>query len=127
MESVKEQRKEQRLHYDWPIRFAKDFDEPLCMGEMVDVSSYYAAFTCKADTNCPYTGQEIRALFNVPRFGRSSNYDMASYNRLGRIYRVDEVNEHIKKVVIQFAKPLYFKPGEQGVSESEAKHRLLGH
>jgi len=127
MKCTKEQRKEQRLQYDWPIRYARDFGEALCMGQMVDVSSNYAAFTCRADENCPYPGQQVRAMFSVPRFGRSSNYDMASYNRQGQIYRIDKVNEFIKKVVIQFAKPLYFKPGEQGVSESEAHQRLLGH
>ncbi len=52
MESGMERRREARLQYSWPVWFAEDFDDILTQGQMVDVSSGGAAFTCYAD-KCP--------------------------------------------------------------------------
>ncbi len=51
---------------------------------------------------------------------------MASFTRIGRVCRVEEVDRFVRRVAIQFAEPLPFKPGEQaGVkSESELEEKL---
>ena len=124
MEQTTERRKEQRLRYHWPIWFAEDFNEALSQGQMVDVSSAGAAFTCHADENCPYPGQQLTARFSIPRFGPGDCFDMASFTRPGRICRVDEVNKFLRRIAVQFSKPLPFKPGEQASSESDEQQRL---
>ena len=119
-----ERRREQRLCYHWPVWFAEDFNETLSQGQMVDVSSGGAAFTCHADENCPYPDQQITARFSVPRFGSEASFDMANFTRTGRIYRVDDVNSFLRRVAVQFAEPLPFKPGEQAGSESDVEQGL---
>lgn len=108
-----EQRSEQRLRYHWPIWFAEHFDEELSQGQMLDLSSTGAAFTCYDDGSCPYPGQQITARFSVPRYGPNDSFDMANFVRLGHICRVDGVNRFLRRIAIRFAKPLPFKPGEQ--------------
>ena len=119
-----ERRREQRLRYQWPIWFAENFDETLCQGQMVDISSNAAAFTCHADEDCPYLGQHITTRFSIPRFGPGEAFDMASFTRSGNVCRVENVNNFIRRIAIQFAEPLPFRPGEQTDSESEAQQRL---
>jgi len=91
---------------------------------MVDVSSAGAAFTCHADEGCPYPGQHLTARFSVPCFGLDESFDMANFIRSGRICRVDNVNDFLCRVAIQFAEPLPFKPGEQAGSDSDTQQRL---
>ncbi len=124
MDEHNERRSEQRLRYHWPVWFAEDFNEALSQGQMVDGSSGGAAFTCHADESCPYPGQEITARFSVPCFGPEGSFDMASFTRSGSICRVDNVNRFLRRVAVQFAKSLPFKPGEQADSESDAQQRL---
>lgn len=124
MDEKNERRREQRLRYYWPIWFAEDFNEALSQGQMADVSSEGAAFTCHADENCPHPGQEVTARFSVPRFGAGDCFDMVSFIRSGRICRVDNVNSFMSRVAVRFAEPLPFKPGEQADSESDAQQRL---
>jgi hypothetical protein len=124
MENFVERRREQRLRYHWPVWFAEDFKETLTQGQMVDISSGGAAFTCHADENCPYTGQQITARFSVPRFGSEDSFDMTSFVRVGHICRVENVNSFIRRVAVQFAEPLSFKPGEQAESETDTEQRL---
>jgi hypothetical protein len=119
-----ERRREQRLRYQWPVWFAEDFGEALAQGQMVDISSGAAAFTCYADESCPYLEQHITARFSVPHLGPNDSFDMESFVRSGHICRVDEVNRFLRRVAIQFAEPLPFKPGEQAGSESDAQERL---
>ena len=120
MGAATERRTEQRLRYYWPIWFAENLDEELSQGQMVDISSSAAAFTCHADNSCPYVGQPITARFSVPRYGPDDCFDMANFDRSGRILRIDEVNNFLRRVVVQFAEPLPFKPGEQADSEIES-------
>ncbi len=61
MNMTDERRREQRLRYHWPVWFAEDFNKMLSQGQMVDVSSGGAAFTCHADGSCPHPGQEMTA------------------------------------------------------------------
>lgn len=124
MDTASERRREQRLRYHWPIWFAEDFDDTLSQGQMVDVSSEGAAFTCHADENCPCTGQKVTARFSVPRFGPEEAFDMAGFTRSGRICRVDEPNRFIRRVAVQFSEALPFKPGEQADGESDIQQRL---
>lgn len=124
MDNFVERRRENRLRYHWPVWFAEDFKETLTQGQMVDISSGGAAFTCHVDESCPYPGQELTARFSVPRFGSDDSFDMTSFVRMGRICRVDNVNSFVRRVAMQFAEPLTFKPGEQADSESDAEQRL---
>jgi len=109
---LNERRKEARLRYHWPIWFAENFNNVLSQGQVVDLSSRAAAFTCYND-QCPCIGQEITARFSVPRYEQQDSFDLENCIRSGNIYRVDDVNPFLRKVVIQFAEPLPFKPGEQ--------------
>jgi hypothetical protein len=112
-----ERRKEQRLRYHWPIWFAENFNDALSQGQMVDISSAAAAFTCHADENWPYIGQRITTRFSVPRFWEGEAFDMASFTRSARICRVDDANGFLRRIAIQFAEPLPFRPGEQVIDE----------
>ena len=118
-----ERRREQRLRYHWPIWFAEDFDDALSQGQMVDICSGGAAFTCYADERCPYPGQQITARFSVPRFGPDDSFDMADFTCSGHISRIDEVSSFIRRVVLQFAEPLPFRPGDKADGESESDAR----
>lgn len=124
MQENTERRTERRLHYHWPVWFAEDFDEILSQGQMVDVSSRGAAFTCYADNSCPYPGQHLTARFSVPKFESDNSFGMASFTRGGHICRVDRVSDYIRRIAIQFAEPLPFKPGEQTETELDTRQRL---
>jgi hypothetical protein len=124
MGGKRERRREQRLRYHWPIWFAEGFDETLSQGQMVDISSVGASFTCRADVNCPYPGQRVTSRFSVPRFGSDKSFDLASFTRTGSVCRVDEVSEFLRRVAVQFAEPLPFRPGEQVADEADTQQRL---
>ncbi|MCI0499854.1 MAG: hypothetical protein L0Y36_09275 [Planctomycetales bacterium] len=109
MDTLRERRRESRLRYSWPIWFAENFDGVLTQGQMVDVSSNGAAFTCYAD-RCPTFGEHITARFSVPKFEDADSFDMANFIRDGRICRVDELGPYVRRVAIQFSEPLPFKP-----------------
>ncbi len=127
MRTNNERRNEQRLHYYWPIWFAEDFNGMLSQGQMHDISSRGAAFTCYIDDGYPYAGQQITARFSVPRFGPDDSFDMANFTRSAHVCRIDEMNNFARRVAIQFAEPLPFKPGEQAYCEIEpvAKKELI--
>ena len=125
MYNPKERRTESRLRYHWPVWFAADFNQELSQGQMVDVSSGGAAFTFQSDGNCPDPGQELTARFSVPRFGRGESFEMANFTRQGTVRRVEKVNDYTRRVAIQFAAPLPFKPGEQQEKKTVTQSRLL--
>jgi hypothetical protein len=112
-----ERRREQRLRYHWPVWFAEDFNEALSQGQMIDVTSTAAAFTCQKDAHYPYVGQHLTARFSVPRFQPGEAFDMTNFTRSGHIYRVDDVSSFSRRIVMQFALPLPFKPGEQAEAQ----------
>lgn len=118
MDSLMERRREARLRYSWPIWFAEDFDEILTQGQMVDVSSGGAAFTCYAD-RCPTNGEHITARFSVPRFGQSEedSFDLSSFIRDGKICRIDELGPYVRRVAVQFSEPLPFEPAAEKSNE----------
>jgi hypothetical protein len=113
MTTTSERRTERRLNYHWPIWFAEDFRGELSQGQMVDLSSRAAAFTCYADERCPHAGQHVTARFSVPRYGPDESFDLTDFVRWGYVCRVDGVNNALRRVVLQFAEPLPFRPGEQ--------------
>ena len=125
MDKPNERRTEQRLRYFWPIWFAEDTNETLAQGQMVDVSSRGAAFTCYADDGCPYLGQHITARFSVPRYGLDDSFDMANFTRSAHVCRIDNVNSFLRRIAVQFAEPLPFKPGEQNTAESNIQTQSL--
>jgi hypothetical protein len=124
MDENSERRKERRLRYHWPIWFAEDFNDTLSQGQMVDISSRSAAFTCHADERCPYAGQHLTARFSVPRLLPGQAFDMTSFTRSGQVRRIDEVNRFLRRVAVQFVHPLPFKPGEQADNEFEIQQKL---
>jgi len=120
-----ERRTEQRLRYHWPVWYAEDFDEMLTQGQMVDVSSGGAAFTCYQNQACPFPGQHLTARFSVPQFESGSSFGMASFTRDCKVCRVENVNGYMNRIAVQFAEPLPFKPGEQADSETEEQEKLM--
>jgi hypothetical protein len=124
MTEFQERRREKRLRYQWPVWFAEDFDDVLVQGQMVDVSSGGAAFTCYSDQDCPYPGQNITARFSIPRFSHDGEFDMSDFTCNGSVKRVEQMNPFLCRVAVQFAQPLPFKPGEQAENEFEAQQRL---
>lgn len=124
MKENKNRRTEQRLRYCWPIWFAEDINDTLLQGQMVDLSSRAAAFTCYVDDDCPNYGQHLTVDFSVPRYGSEESFDMANFIRSGYVYRVDNINSFLHRIVVQFTEPLPFKPGEQKNEESETQQVL---
>jgi hypothetical protein len=124
MDRNNERRREQRLRYQWPIWFAEDFNGTLSQGQMVDVSSGGAAFTCHVDESCPCLGQDLTARFSVPCFGAEDSFEMANFTRPARVCRIDNVNSFVRRIAVQFAEPLPFKPGEQANTEAGSEQRF---
>lgn len=112
-----ERRRERRLRYHWPVWFTEEMNGMLTQGQMIDVSSGGAAFTCYSD-KCPDIGQQITARFSVPRYDQSDSFDMENYVRPSRVCRIEEISPFVQKVAVQFAEILPFKPGE--VTDTEA-------
>ena len=112
-----ENRTEKRLRYSWPIWFAEDFNDTLSQGQMVDISSNGASFTCYAD-KCPHSGGHITARFSVPRYGENDTFDLENFVRQSSICRVDELSPFVRRVAIRFSESLSFKPGE--IDDTEA-------
>ena len=118
MENKQERRREKRLRYHWPVWFGDDFGGILTQGQMIDVSSGGAAFTCYND-NCPGPGQHITARFSVPKYDQEDNFDIENFIRNGQVCRVQEISPFIRKIAIQFDQPLPCKPGEESQVEQQ--------
>jgi hypothetical protein len=115
MSDFEERREEKRLRYHWPIWFAEDTDGGLSQGQMVDLSSNSAAFSCYAE-HCPYPGQWITARFSVPQYGEDNSFDLSNYVRSCSVSRIDEISPFLRRVAVQFSDRLPFRPGEQDVN-----------
>jgi hypothetical protein len=124
MEEQIERRREKRLRYHWPVWFAEDFNSVLAQGQMVDICSGGAAFTCYAQ-ECPTQGQAITARFSIPQFGNDQSFDLSNFIRVGEVCRVEEVNPFLRRVAVRFAKPLPFRPGEQLEGEASQATELV--
>ena len=119
-----ERRREKRLRYNWPIWFAENYEGILSQGQMIDISSGSAAFTCYAD-KCPHPGEQVTARFSVPRYDNADSFNLENFVRHGRICRVDDTGNCIRRVAIQFAEPLPFRPGETIETEILAADELI--
>lgn len=113
MSTTGERRIERRLCYNWPVWFAENIEGELSQGQMVDLSSRGAAFTCYADERCPRPGQYVTARFSIPQYGPDNSFDMVDFIRAGHVCRVDGVNSALRRIAVQFTEPLPFRPGEQ--------------
>jgi hypothetical protein len=125
MEKTDERRAEQRLHYRWPIRFSGGVKGKPLSGQMFDVCSRGMAFLCHPDQSNIHPGQQVTADFGVPHFDSNSSLDAVFFNRTGRVCRIDNLSEQVCRIAVRFAEPLFFKPGEQNISESDAQQRLM--
>lgn len=123
MKATNERRTEERLRYHWPIWFAEDINGELGQGQMLDVSSQAAAFTCYADYRCPHPGQFLTARFSVPKYAEDGAFDVTDFIRSGHISRVDSVNSMLSRVTMHFGAPLPFHPGEQKAALDESDQR----
>ncbi len=113
MSTTGERRVERRLCYNWPVWFAENIEGELSQGQMVDLSSRGAAFTCYADERCPRPGQYVTARFSIPQYGPDNSFDMVDFIRSGHVCRVEGVNSTLRRIAVQFTEPLPFRPGEQ--------------
>jgi ElaB/YqjD/DUF883 family membrane-anchored ribosome-binding protein len=123
METSEDRRTEQRLKYRWPVKFSRDGKDKSYPGQIVDVSSGGMAILCRSEVESPEHGQQVKADFGVPYFN-SDSFDAVYYNRSGRVCRVDQLSDKVRLIAIQFAEPLFFKPGEQNISDEDAAERL---
>jgi hypothetical protein len=62
----------------------------------------------------------VTARFSVPRYAEDDAFDMVDFVRSGHVYRVDGVNNALRRVVLQFTEPLPFEPGAQRTFFHEA-------
>lgn len=113
MDAIENRRQEARLRFHWPIWYSGTQDRAISQGQMVDVSSRAAAFTCYTRDFCPGPDQKIHARFSVPQYGEDDSFGVADFVRTGSVFRIDRMNDLINRVVVQFDEPLHFKPGEQ--------------
>ena len=124
MEKTREQRAEKRLRYRWHARFALSPKQKPLSGQMVDVSSKGMAILYHAGENCPGPNQLITTNFGVPHFDSGDSFDTVFFNRIGRVCRIDKLTSKVNRIAIQFAEPLFFKPGEQDIDDLDARKRL---
>ena len=124
MEKAHERRSEQRLRYRWPVRFAPEGKNKHFQDQIFDISSRGMAFLCHAGQNCPKPGQLLNTNFSVPHFEQETSFDTVLFERSGCVCRVDKPSSKVHLVAVNFSQPLFFKPGEQGISDSAAQQRL---
>jgi hypothetical protein len=122
-EITEEKRRERRLVIDSTVWFSGE-DSKRLPGVMMDISSHAMAFACDSGSGCPWSGKEITTKFAVPRLGFSPFQRQVVFSRKCKVFRVEDINESFRKVVVSFDRPLFFKPAEQGFSESETKQRI---
>jgi hypothetical protein len=123
MTNIEERRREKRLRYHWPIWFADNGGGHLAQGQMVDLSSGGAAFSCYAE-NCPSPGQWITARFSVPEYGSDKSFDLSNHVRSGSVCRVEEINTFLRRVAVRFSDELPFRPGEQEAMTADDEYLL---
>ena len=123
LENIEENRAEQRLVIDGTVWFSGEGSEKK-PGVMMDISSHAMAFCCDSGDGCPWSGKELTARFDVPRLGFSPVQSRVTFNRKCKVFRVEDMSASFRKVVVSFERPLFFKPAEQGFSESETKQRI---
>ncbi len=127
MDKTDERRTEQRLRYYWPVWFAENFDDTLAQGQMVDVSSRGAAFTCYSHDGCPYPGQNITARFSVPHYGPDDSFDMANFTRSAHVCRVENVNSFYAVLPFSSQNRCLSIPVNRTLPNRTHKHKATDH
>ena len=105
MDKTKERRRDRRLHYQLPVRFAEDFDKTVSQGIVIDISNRGMAFSCSTGENCPYLSQQLTTRFSIPNSGTHDLSDMKSFTRTGRVCRVDNIADNQCRITILFDEP----------------------
>ena len=107
-----DRRFERRLRYNWPVWFTDEREsDRVFQGQMVDINSSAAAFTCRTHEGHPRVDQRLTARFGVPRYGEEEAFEMIDVVREGHVHRVEQPNPFVWRVVMQFHQPLPFSPG----------------
>jgi len=123
-EQFDERRRERRLRYRYPLRFTPASERKFSKAQMLNVSSGGVAFACNSKESNPYVDQKLSVRFSVPRFCPDGSKDIVSFERFGRIRRINKLNRSLQHVAVQFAEPLPFKPAEQSGANNCSKHQL---
>jgi len=113
MDRTRNERREERLRYQWTVLFTAGSNKTVSEGLMVDVSSGGLAFRCPVGENCPQIGQQVVAHFSIPADKLYDPSSMNSFTREGRALRVDALNPFLRHVAIEFDEPLPLKPAAQ--------------
>ena len=116
-----ERRSEKRVTYHKPIWFAESCSHTFIEGWMCDISSGGVAFECKADEKYPESGEQIVTRFSIARYNDDNSFDTVSFTRAGSVCRVDKNDISLRRIAVQFAKPLPFKPAEQMEKKSAGR------
>lgn len=124
MDENSERRTEKRLYHNCPVWFGENFRGSLSAGRMVDVSSRSMAFICDSDESYPLPGRRITVRFSVPRLRAGKCFNEVVFTNTGRIHRADNLGEPSRRVVIEFTKPLFFKPGHQDADEFDTNQKV---
>lgn len=119
---IYQRRAEQRLYYRRPILYTADTNQLPLKAVMFDISSGGISFTCCIDENSLLQGQDISTNFSVPCFNSDDSLAIVDFDRIGRIHRINKKDNTLHQIAVQFANPLPFKPGEQGIKQFAAKH-----
>jgi hypothetical protein len=109
----RERRREQRLKVGGNIWFNPEGNEKTLQGQLVDISSSGMAFTCYNKKGIPASGQQITARFTVPFFTPEGLIQSRKFTRTAKVCRIGNANSYLKRIAVQFAEPLPFKPAEQ--------------
>jgi len=109
----KQRRREQRLQYRSGIWFSPANGSKTWQGQMLDISSGGMAFTCYNRRSCPDVGQSITTQFTLPWFTPDGNIQNRKFTRTAKICRINNENSFLKRIAVQFAESLPFKPAEQ--------------
>ena len=112
MSDFNERRPEKRLAYGWPMSFCRENDKDFIQGQMVNISSNHAAFTCDPRFN-PDSKDVLVVQISMPKFTSKDKFEKRDYTRFCTIFRVDQMDPLLKLIVVKFTAPLAFRPGEQ--------------
>ena len=109
----RERRREQRLKLNGNIWVNQEGNDKTLQGQLVDISSSGMAFTCYNKKGIPDCGQQITARFTVPFFTPQGDVQNRKFTRTAKVCRIGNANSYLKRIAVQFAEPLPFKPAEQ--------------
>ncbi|MHA2033387.1 MAG: hypothetical protein ACW99Q_28785 [Candidatus Kariarchaeaceae archaeon] len=92
--------------------FCRENDKDFIQGQMINISSTHAAFTCDPRFN-PDPKDVLVVQINVPKFISKDNYEKRDYTRFCTIFRLGKMDLSLNLIVVKFTAPLPFRPGEQ--------------